>query len=275
MDIFQFEDYREYVSARLKSLPSRGRGQYKLISEHLRIHSTTVSQIFAGDRNLSPDQACGLARYFELSRTETEYWVLLTQREDAQTPELREILSRRIAQMKAGPSSPHSSSVPHPEKELDHPLGAADQALYYSHWYYGAIRIAGFVPALQTVDALSRHLFLPITLIRQVVDFLIQSRLCEEDPKTGKLKSTLKRTDLSKDTPFLSRHHQNWRIKALEKLGRTKPEELSYTCPMSISVVDSVEVRKILVDAVFQINRLSAETQGEKLACLNIDWFDF
>ncbi len=270
MDVFQFNGYRDYVSARLKAMPGRGRGQFRKIAVHLRMHPTTISQIFKGDRNLSSEQAMGLAGYFKLHRDETEYWVLLSQLEQAQTSELKALLQRRIASLRVPAQQANPSSTPENERRLD----LQEQALYYSHWHYGAVRLASFVPALQTLDGVSRHFNLPKSLLQQVVDTLVSCQLIEVEPGSGKIRPTVQRTELGLDSPFLGRHHQNWRIKALEKLGRQKPEELSYTCPMSISREDALAVRKILVDAVFQVSGVLAETQGEKLSCLTIDWFD-
>lgn len=271
MDVFQFNDYRDYVSARLKAMSGRGRGQFRKIADHLRMHPTTVSQVFKGDRNLSSEQAMGLAGYFQLGRDETEYWVLLSQCEQAQTADLKSLLQRRISSLR----NPAHHPEPTPTLESERRLDLREQALYYSHWHYGAVRLAGFVPALQTLDGVSRHFNLPRLLVQQILDALVSSQLIEVEPDTGKIRPTVQRTELGLDSPFLGRHHQNWRIKALEKLGRLNSEELSYTFPMSISRKDALVVRKTLTDGVFQVNGVLAETKGEKLSCLTIDWFDF
>ncbi len=53
MDIFKFKDYRQYVTSKIKNMPRGGRGEYLRIAKSLSLHTSTVSQIFKGQKNLT------------------------------------------------------------------------------------------------------------------------------------------------------------------------------------------------------------------------------
>ena len=77
MEIFDTENYKKFVKNRIKSMPNNGRGQYKAISQALGIHTTMVSQIFNGSKDLNPDQAYELCDFLGLVGLEVDYFLAL------------------------------------------------------------------------------------------------------------------------------------------------------------------------------------------------------
>lgn len=267
--VFQSDDYKEWARAALRE--RGGRGPYRQLAEFLRVPPSHVSQVFAGPRNLTPEQACALARYLGLGPPETRYLVLLVQRERAGSPELRECLHADVERAREEASRrPGAGDAPR--------LSDRDWAIFYSHWYYSAVRLATSLPsdgpgasAGHSPRAIAHRLSLPEELVRRVLSFLVQAGLCigaGEAFRIGPLS-----TRLEADSPLLSRHHMNWRVKALERMPKREPADLFYSCAMSIHPDDVPRVREILVKAIGSVDRTLKETDPEVLACLNIDWF--
>ncbi|MBL7542612.1 MAG: hypothetical protein JNL11_02295 [Bdellovibrionaceae bacterium] len=57
MNLFETLDYKSWVNERIQTLPKGGRGQYKQMSDHMGVNPTIVTQVFNGDRELTPEQA--------------------------------------------------------------------------------------------------------------------------------------------------------------------------------------------------------------------------
>ncbi len=55
--VFEFSNYREYLAKRLKTMPNKGYGQMSELSRFIGVHTTLVSQILKGHKDLTTDQA--------------------------------------------------------------------------------------------------------------------------------------------------------------------------------------------------------------------------
>lgn len=103
--------------------------------------------------------------------------------------------------------------------------------------------------------------------------FLTQSGLCIEKENRYFIGPLL--THLSNESPFLSRHHQNWRIKALQKSNNVSPQELMFTGPFSLSKNDCVKIRSELLELIAKTVKTVKASEVETLAFLNIDFLMF
>jgi len=266
-NIFEYELYKNYVNERIKSMPHGGRGQFRLMAKKLNMHTTLISQIFNGDRHLNQEQACDLCQYWGLTSLETEFFFLLLQYNKASTINLQKILKDQLNSLRKR-AEKLVNRLPQNKQ-----LSETTQAIFYSNWFYSGIRLLSSIPGHRNVDTISDYFNLPKSLVGQTIEFLLANGLCVE--KNGEIIIGPNRIHIPADSPFVTRHHQNWRVKGLEKIQKISEHELMFTAPMSLSTKDSVKVKKILLQMIDEISNLVKETNPEKVACLNIDWFDF
>ncbi|MBX9768314.1 MAG: TIGR02147 family protein [Bdellovibrionales bacterium] len=267
MTLFEYDNYKAYVLGILKKMPNAGYGQFRKIAKHLQVNSVIVSQVFKGDRQLSPEQGLDLAEYFGLSDLESSYFVLLIQIERAGNSRLKNHLQKRLLELKKK-SSELKNILPQ-----DKILTEEAKATFYSHWYYSGVRLLSSVKNFDSVDAIAEHLHLPRATAKRVADFLVAQGLCVEE--RGKLKMGPKVTHLEATSPLVSRHHTNWRLRALQNLEPLSKDELFYSGPMALSNEDALWVRSRLVELIENVVQRVKVSESERLACLNIDWFDF
>lgn len=105
------------------------------------------------------------------------------------------------------------------------------------------------------------------------MDFLLSAGLCVE--KDGLLMPGHPMTHLEAESPFVARHHGNWRIKAMERHPVLRSsDELAYTAPMTLSEKDVAQIRKLLADLVQRTDEIVTTSPSEKLYCMNLDWFE-
>jgi hypothetical protein len=152
-------------------------------------------------------------------------------------------------------------------------LDETEKAQFYSNWYYSGIRIAVSLPAYRSAEALSEKFKIPEDKVREILQFLVQVGLVEQ--QDGQFKVGSRFTMINRDSPFVNNHRRNWRLKALENLTSPQGDAIHMSAPFSLSL-DNYEFvhREILAF----IDRISKEIQvgtAEEVACLNVDWFKF
>jgi uncharacterized protein (TIGR02147 family) len=267
ISIFDFEDYKAFVNARIQDMPKKGYGQYQRLAEHLRINSVTISQIFKGARELGIDQALEVSEFLGLSETERDLFLLLVDHARAGSQKWKSFIEKKIRLKKI--EARNLKSRVQPEKDIKEEA----RSTFYSNWYYSGIRLSTSIESLATLEAIAQHVQLPRALVAEVLKFLIQQRLVVE--KDGRYVIGPKSTHVESTSPLVNRHHANWRIKGLQKMGNMDSEELFFTAPLSLSQDALEEIRKDLTNFIGVTTKKVKESESEVLACLNIDWFKF
>ena len=151
-------------------------------------------------------------------------------------------------------------------------LSEETQSLFYSHWYYSAIKLSTLIPGNENADKIAAHLGLPIHVVQKVITFLLNHKLAVEEK--GKIKIGPQRTHIEASSPFVNRHHINWRLKGIEHMDNLQPDELFYTSPMTLSSKSMAEIKKMLLKLVVDMSEEVKSAKDEKIACLNIDFFE-
>lgn len=247
-------------------MPKGGRGEFRKIAAHLGVHSTLVSHIFRGASELTLEQAVSLAKYLGLNDFECEYFLNLVQKSRAGTTALQALIERRLEQQRVQASQ--VSKRISPQRVLDE----KDKAMFYSDWFYSAIRLISSIHGYQDPDSIAAHLHLNNSTVNRAIEFLIETGLCKM--VNGKLQHTVQTTHVPAESPLAARHHKNWRLKAMERYPYMGTSELAFTMPVTLSVGDAVRVRKMILDFIQNVDRIFDKSPPEKLSCLNIDWID-
>jgi uncharacterized protein (TIGR02147 family) len=268
MGIFEFDDYKKYLKERLRQMPKSGRGEIQKIAEHLRMHSTRLSHVFQGDDHLSLEQGIGLTRYLGFNELESDYFMALLQYAKAGSEELRAHFNHKKKQLKER-ASQLVERLP-----ADRKLTESEKAIFYSNWFYSAIRLACSLPMRQNIDTLAERFSIPKDKAAAALEFLLSCGLCVEDP-SGKIKAGPKSTHLDGRSPLVSRLHANWRIKAMERHPVLSDAELAFTSPMSIEEKDVAAIRENLVQMIEKACTYADTRKADTLYCLNVDWFRF
>jgi uncharacterized protein (TIGR02147 family) len=266
MNIFEFADYRLYVQERVKKLPKRGRGEFLKIAKALGMHTSSVSQVFKGQKRLTLEQGSRLAEHLGLNDLESDYLLNLIEKERAGTKDLEARIEKRLQKIREL-ASQLVNRLPR-----DQVLSEESKALFYSNWFYSAIRLGTDIEGLQTIEALSEYFSLQPALVNEVLQFLLACGLCIE--QDGLYKMGPKRTHLEATSPLISRHHMNWRMKAVERSTKLEhSEELQLSSPVVLSKKDALYVKSLLMTQVQDVLKTATPSPSETLYCLNVDWF--
>ncbi len=264
MNVFDYYDYKTCVNDWISEQASGGHGQLRQLSLHLEINSVVMSQIFRGDREITLEQAVGVSQFIGLTELERDYFLLLVQKARAGSVELRIIFEKQINEL--------NSTAQQLKNRVKHQkLTDEDRATFYSQWYYSAIRLGVSIPELSSISKMSEYLKIDRHVVATVIDFLQKHNLVVEN--NGLLTMGPPVTHVGHDSPFVNRHHTNWRLKAMQSMEGTSDLDLFYTGPMALSKSAAQDIRKTLVDLISKSTKKVADSDSEVLRCLNIDWF--
>lgn len=266
MDIFEFSSYKKYVLERVEAMPRRGHGQFTKIATHIGASPVIVTQVLKGPREFSDEQALRIANYLGLKPLESEYFMRLVLLEKAGTHDLKVFHRQALDQLRRAGQAVKNRVAPH--KELDD----STKSIFYSDWVYSAARSLTSLEEFRTPEAIAERLGISLSRVNEIVEFLIQVGLLALDAK-GRLKPGVAQTHLDAQSRFINNHRRNWRLKALEGLNKTTPDELFYSGPCTISQKDFADLRLEFTKAISALSQKVSATDPELLACLNIDWF--
>ena len=266
ISIYNFSSLRSYIQAYFGQMPKGGHGQSLRLANHLKVHTTLVSQVLSGSKNFSLEQAARAVSFFGLLEEEAEYFVLLAQRERAGSKELLEILDRRLEEIKTNARNLST------RLEAKKNLSEAEKSVFYSDWIYSACRQMVAIPGYQSEEQIATRFGVAHKKVREVMRFLLDAGLCLKDEK-GKLKVGPQSTHLESSSPWVRVHHLNWRQRAQENYLREDEVKLHYSCPMTISKKDAQALREKIIKFLESLDPLIEKSPSEELYCLNIDWF--
>jgi uncharacterized protein (TIGR02147 family) len=265
MDVYEATDFREFTLNRLQKLPKRGHGQFRRLSEHLGVHTTFVSQVFKGQKTLSAEQGLGIAEFLGLGDLETRYFVKLIQIEKAGSEKLKKMIVAEAQAIKEQ-AQQISSRI-----NVNQVLPDEQKAVFYSAWFYSAIRLLVGIDGFQDAETIASYFGLSKLLVQDVINFCLKSELLIRENDV--LKVGPNRTHLDPESPFIRLHHLNWRNRALLNIDRVDKDKLHYSSPMTLGKEQVPLIRKMLLELIAEVGRTIDPSPDEELMCLSIDWF--
>jgi uncharacterized protein (TIGR02147 family) len=267
---YEYRDPLALVEGWIGGRPNRGRGEWQKLSKHLQISSTLMSQIRNRTRTLSMEHGAEIAVYIDLSESETRYFLLLVEYERAGSARLKNILKAQIDEHRKN----NIELKQRLKTDAKAPVLAEEQkARFYSDWSYSAIRnLVAVDPALDVARVADR-LGLDRERTKTILEFLLECDLLRREG--GVLLSGPQKTHVPSDSPWVSSHHRNWRLKAMEKMSRASSNELFYTGPMSLSRDAAEVIRAHIPGFLEEVYSIVGPSQSEVVRCLNIDWFNY
>lgn len=267
MTIFEFNDYRDFLRKYIKKLPKQGHGEIHRMAGFMGIHPSLLSQVLSDSKNLTLEQAQLLAKYLGLSSNEREYLFCSVQVERAGTADLKIYFKEKLIELKQG-SLDLGKTLQHDRK-----LSSEETAIYYSHWHYGAIWLSTTLKNGKNLDEVAELFEISRDRAFEVLHFLVETRLCIVE--NGRYLMGPQSIHLSRGSPHMSRHHTNWRLRAIENSDKIAADEIMYSGQMSISENDFKKLRMRLSEVIKEVIDVAIPSDPESLISFNLDFFRF
>jgi uncharacterized protein (TIGR02147 family) len=262
--IFTFNNYADFINEWLKN--QKEKGQQKKLADKLRIHPVVISQVLSRKRDLTDEQAFASTVYMQLTKNETEYFLLLVDFAKAGEHELKKYLDKKIQE--------HQKDWNQAKKRVEgKSLSSEAKAVFYSDWAYSAVRLSTELPHIKTQRDIARYLDLSLDKVEVIVNFLVLHGLVEI--KKNGFNLGTKNTHLDNDDPLVNIHRKNWRLKAIEKMSKTEDQDFFFSANMSVAKKDVKKIRELMLQTIEKLTKVVKDSDAEELCALNIDFFPY
>ncbi len=265
MKLFSFNQPRALIRYWLSTLPQKGRGKITDIGAALNVSPNQVSQMLSGHRKMTLEHAVELADFMKLTPTESDFFIALVEFENAGTNKLKNYWKAKADSIRKTGLSVQMNIKP--EKELDE----LAKAQFYSSHLFSLVRLYCSVGKGKTVEEICEAFNLERSATSEILNFLIAEGLVVY--KNGIHKMGLQSTHVPQGSPYLYRHHTNWRIESLKHLDKVRDEELVFTCPCSLDEKTFVKLKEKFLQLISEAGDLVRASDSDEVACINIDLF--
>jgi uncharacterized protein (TIGR02147 family) len=263
--VFDFDDYKKYLRFILENRAKFVKGQRFKLSHFVGCQPAYLTQILNGTAHLSLEQATLTNEFLSHSHIESKYFLYLVHLDRAGTKALKYFYQQELN------SILESRLVIANRVESNKSLTPAEQARYYNSWYYVAVDVLVSLPQFKTKEKIAEALNLSNKAVAEILEFLIQIQVLRKE-KDNYIQG-IRSIHLGKGSPFLNKHHANWRVKALQSLDSEKPGDLHYSSLITCSAKDVIKINDILIEAISEIRELVKDSQNETAAAYLIDLF--
>lgn len=262
MSIFE---HASYIDVLREYLQIGDRGYQNRLAKAAQVHPSYFSRVLSEKVHLSPEQGFRLAQFWGLTEQERDYFENLILMARAGDPGYRAQLERRVKTARAD------------ALELQNRLSATPQEtgegnIYYVHWLYSALHILLTVPGFQSASALAKRLLLPVGVVEAHLRQLAELGLVRL--KGTHWEVTDKNVILSRANWMARLQHSNWRVKNLERLGGSFPNDISYTGIHSLSRADLEKLRARLREFFVETDALVRPSREETVAVFCADLYE-
>ncbi len=265
LDVFGFTDYRVYLRKQIEFLKHSGISNLSKIATAVGVHPSYLGHVMTGTKNLNFDQAKDLADVLKMTPLEQEYFFTLVHLDRAGTQKAKKYWLIKKEEILAERTKVKSRVGEHTE------LSDHDRAIFYSSWIYVAVFSATFIENGQTLDQVANRFQISRLKTEEILDFLVRTGICERNGAKYKPGTTF--VYIGNDSPFVVKHHTNWRMKAIQKMDSRESQELFFSSPMSMSLEDFAQIREILAKGIQKSLEICKDSPAKEVVCLNIDLF--
>lgn len=262
--VFDCKTYKTYLFHALGGYRSRT-GLRTKAADYIRCQTAYLSKVLNENADLSLEQAFLMSEFLGHDSEENDFFLLLVQKGRAGSSKLSGYYEKKIqGQLE------QRLNIRNRLKTQDS-LSTDDQAIYYSKWYYSCIHVMVSIPALNTKTALVEHLKLPTELISEAIDFLESRGLVVG--QGGRYQIGPRHLHLPNNSPYINKHHANWRTRALHSMDVPHGNDLHYSVVVTLSKDDVIKLKSNIVDMIQENMKIVKDSKEECTLAVGIDFF--
>lgn len=263
--VFDFTDYKAFIITWVESRPKKGRGEFLAMSQAMNVHTTLVSQIFKGNRELSLEQTDALADYLNFGSSEHRYFLDLVNYARAGTKKLKSFYLHSLKEQK------READRLKKRLKVKRELTEAQKAVFYADAIYSYVHLLTYLPDMNTVEKLASRVKRDKEVVAEVVDFLLSADLLKKT--SSGLKPSTMTTHVDAHSPYVIMHHRNWRLKAMERQGHRDPADLFYSGQLTMSRQDYERCKEVLRKTLEDLYRIMEPSESEEVYNFNFDFY--
>jgi uncharacterized protein (TIGR02147 family) len=263
-EIYTYKDYKAFIRDQITE-NRQTRGYRQLLADAAGCQRTYLSQVLNSHIELTPDHAVGMTIFWGLGASASDYFLELVSISRAGTPALKKLIQSRLDRLKR-------AHLDLGERIRAPTLTAGSyEAIYYSSWLFSALHIVIRLESCRTSAAVAAYLEIPEELARGYLKEMAAIGLVTEEQ--GQWRALASNLHLPRSSPYLWRHHQNWREFALRAAQTHDDEAIHFTSVHSLSVRDSERIADLLRELIVKSRQIIEPSKDEIVTSLCIDYF--
>jgi len=264
IELFKFDDYKQIVTHLLEV--NKVKGARSKLSRAISCHLAYISQVLEGHSHFTMEQGQLLCQHFNFTDQEMEFFLNLLGYARAGTPALRKYYEKKVLKYKEEQNN-ISSKV-----QASQLLTQDQESQFYQSWINVAVFVLTSIPNYNQIPLIAENLKISERKVLESVGVLEQMGLVIR--KGPLITSTGQRLHVASDSSIISKHHSNWRIKAIQSLdSESVKEDLHFSTVYSLSVADVDKIRDIILKCISTTETVIRPSKEEVMHCLCIDWF--
>ena len=263
--VFAYYDYKQYISSQIESNPAKW-GLISKLAVAAGCQRSYLSRALSSAVHLTPDHVFGLSEYWKLTESETDFFLLLLEKDRVSTLALRERIASKIKKLKSEHDN-LANRVKRPKVDM-----GEKEICYYSVWHFSAIHIIVSIPGYQTAKAIAERLQLDVRLVEDTLRALEEFGLIRHERNRWVFNSS--EIHIPKVSALASLHHANWRHRAIQDSQKRLDESIHFTVVQSIDKKAWTQIREKMLALIDQATEIARPSREEKLICLACDFFE-
>lgn len=262
--VFDYINYQDFILDILQA--RRPKLKQNQLAQAAGCQPAYLTRVLKKEADLSVDQLLGIADYLDLPQDDVDFLIQLLMMSKSASAKGKNYFKKQIdVKIKRQNSLDDKMKG---KKQLQDEV----KNYYYSSWIISAIHVATSIPEYQTKANLKKALNISNERLTEILDFLKENKLIVYKEDKYALETT--NVFLKKDDNFINRHHQNWRIRAMQSLESVEEEDFHYSTVYSISSDDVLKIKKNLIEQVANIMKIVEPSKEEKIFALTMDFFN-
>ncbi len=264
MTLFDFHEYRSVVKWQIKVNESV-RGYQTLLARAAGCQRAFLSQALNSHVQLTPDHVAGLSKFWQFDELETDYFLELVLLERASSPNLKQVIERRLRALK-------KQRLDLAERlKINEALPEKIQAIYYSSWHMAAIHVLLSIPEFNDIHKISQRLHLSPATVQSSIKILEDLKVVKKTNRGWTISN--KHLYLPKASPFTGTNHINWRQRAIENIQSQDTEALHYSVVSALSISDIEKFRELILKCIEDTRKVVEPSPEEETICFTCDLF--
>ncbi|MEK6774486.1 MAG: TIGR02147 family protein [Bdellovibrionota bacterium] len=265
LNIFEFSEYRVYLNVWLAAAKAQRTFNLTRLAEIANIHPTFLSHILLGTKHLSLEQATLISGHLGHTKLEQDYFFVLINLDRAGNQPLKKYWLEKKSQIEFQKNKLSQRFDKHRE------LTQEQRAEFYSSWIYVAVWVSSSIEKKQSLAQVAERFKITREHAEAILLFLTEVGLCIESDGYYSMNET--HVHIPNESFFVTKHHINWRMKAIQKMDTRTTNELFFTAPMSVAKKDFSIIREKITKIIKEIVDTAKDSEAEEVVCLNIDLF--
>lgn len=261
MDIYKAKHYRDAILGLLHENPTTTRAQ---LAEAAQCSSSWITRVLNSEVQMTPDQAFGVATYFHLNSSETDYFLLLVDWERSASHEMKKRIDLKMEALKKESRELRSSI------QTEDLISETHAVKYYSSWCYVAAHVACMIRP-QTSEEISEHLSLSKSTIMRTLKELSEMGLVMSSKNLWS--ATHRSVHLPANHPSAKTAHMIMRNRTNQYLQEHNSEGLHYSAIHCLSEEDFELIQKTLKNNILSARQKIEKSSSEILTVFCLDWY--